>query len=366
MAMELLSIATALPQHDMAQSAAARFAEPLCCNAAEHRRLLPVLYRRTRVKRRSSVLLEEGNGSDPVQDFYAPAEDEMDRGPTTHERMARYHQEAPRLARRASIAALTDAGVRADRVTHLITVSCTGFEAPGCDIALIKQLPLRPNVARTHIGFMGCHGAFNGIQVARAFTEAGAGAVVLLCAVELCSLHFHYGWDPQQIVANALFADGAAALVGVTSVDSVASANRRWRVSANGSCILPQSEDAMTWQIGDHGFVMTLSSRVPDLIQTHLGPWLDRWLAGCGLSVSQIGSWAVHPGGPRILSAVADALNLSDDQLEPSRQVLSECGNMSSPTILFILDRLQKQDAKRPCLAIGFGPGLAVETVLLI
>ena len=277
--------------------------------------------------------------------------------------MLRYQNEAAPLAIGASHKAFEEAGVQPDRVTHLVTVSCSGFSAPGFDVALIKALQLQSNVARTHIGFMGCHGALNGLRVAKAFIEADSSACVLLCAVELCSLHQQYGWDPEQIVANSLFADGAAAVVCVGETyrdDSI------WRVAASGAAIVPDSEDAMSWRIGDHGFEMTLSARVPELIQHELRPWLESWLEENGLTISTVGAWAIHPGGPRILGAFGDATGLDRPNLAASYQTLAEYGNMSSPTVLFILERLRRANALRPCVALGFGPGLAIEATLLL
>jgi predicted naringenin-chalcone synthase len=248
-------------------------------------------------------------------------------------------------------------------VKHLVTVSCTGFNAPGVDYRLIRRLGLPAEVARTHVGFMGCHALLNGMRVARAIVEAESSACVLLCAVEVCSLHFQYGWDISQIVVNALFADGAAAMVIVP--EAVRLENRAFSILANGSTILPDCEDAMSWRIGDHGFMMTLSQRVPELIATHVGPWLRDWLARQDLAIDSVGSWAVHPGGPRILSAFGEAAGLDRSMLEPSYRVLVEHGNMSSPTIAFILERLRMLKAPRPCVAIAFGPGLAVEAALL-
>jgi predicted naringenin-chalcone synthase len=228
------------------------------------------------------------------------------------------------------------------------------------DRELIQALGLRPRVERTHVGFMGCHGALNGLRVARAFTAADPRACVLVCAVELCSVHYHYGWDPQKSVANALFSDGAAAVVG-TAAETV---ERAWWVAATGSCLFPDSADAMTWTIGDHGFEMTLSPRVPDLLGQHLRPWLRDWLADNRLTLDQVASWAIHPGGPRILGAIEKALGLPREATVASREILAEYGNMSSPTVLFILERLQRRQAPRPCVALGFGPGLTAEAVL--
>src|SRR5262249_49061543 len=181
--------------------------------------------------------------------------------------------------------ALDAATVPAHRITHLVTISCTGFHAPGFDVALIKDLGLSPATPRTHIGWMGCHAALNGLRVARAFVESDPDARALMCAVELCSLHYHYGWDPQRIVANSLFADGAAALIGGPATGAPEAA---WRVIANGCCLLPDSEDDMSWSIADHGFEMTLSKRVPGIIARHLKPWLQGWLAELGLSLGDV------------------------------------------------------------------------------
>ncbi len=139
-----------------------------------------------------------------------------------------------------------------------------------------------------------------------------------------------------------------------------------WRVEATGSCLFPNSLDAMSWRVGDHGFEMSLSRRVPDLIAAHLRPWLEIWLKERGLTLEQIRSWAIHPGGPRILSSVLDCLDLSAEAGALSDQILAERGNMSSPTLLFILDRLRSQQSPRPCLALGFGPGLVAEAALLV
>src|SRR5262249_8133319 len=153
-------------------------------------------------------------------------------------------------------------------------------------------LGLRPTVERTHVGFMGCHGVLNGLRVARALAAAGPAARVLLCAVEVCSLHYYYSWCPGKLVANAIFADCAGALVGAPEGLAAAGA---WRALASGSCYLPDSADAMTWTIGDNGFEMTLAKNVPSLIGRHLRPWLEGWLGERGLTVGDVPTWAIHP-----------------------------------------------------------------------
>jgi predicted naringenin-chalcone synthase len=285
-----------------------------------------------------------------------------DRGPTTAERLRHYAEHAGPLAIAAGRQALTRSGMEVRHITHLVTVSCTGFRAPGVDIAMIKGLGLNAAVRRTNVGFMGCHGALNGLRLARAFVEADPRACVLLTAVELCSLHYNYTWEPQRMVANALFADGAAAVVGVAESAAPAGA---WRIVADGAWLFSDCEDAMTWVIGDHNFEMSLSRRVPELIVRQLRPWLEAWLDECGVTLGEVASWAIHPGGPRILSAVEEALALDREAAAASRAVLADYGNMSSPTVLFILERLQARGAPRPCVALGFGPGLAAEAALL-
>lgn len=331
------------------------------CETDDQARRLKALYRMTGVKNRHTVVLGGPPGSPDRQSFFTPPKDSSDGGPTIRERMVKYEAEATPLAVRAAAEALGESGVAAHEITHLITVSCSGFAAPGVDIGLIKALGLPNTVQRTHVGFMGCHGALNGLRVARAIAESNPHARVLLCAVELCSLHYHYGWNNEQLVANALFADGAAAIVGGAANDTAAD---HWRIKGTGSCLIPDSEDAMTWRIRDNGFEMSLSARVPALIGTHLKGWFDGWLAEHELDIDRIQSWAVHPGGPRILGSVTKALGLERDAVAVSREVLRDHGNMSSPTLLFILRKLREQHAPRPCVALGFGPGLMAEATL--
>ena len=362
MSLALLGLGTAVPLYSIEQRDAARLANVLYPGDSDRERLVATLYERMRIQKRGSVLLGPGKNEGPEQFFFPPARGEFDRGPTTEERMECYIEEAGALALASARRALEESGIATSRLTHLVTVSCTGFKAPGLDVMLIRELGLDPAVARTHIGFMGCHGAINGLRVAQAFADAVPSSRVLLVAVELCSLHFSYGGEREKIVVNGLFADGAGAVVvGRESTR----AGDAWELKATGSTLFPDSEEAMSWRVGNHGFEMTLSPRVPDLIASHLGPWLERWLVQRGLALHQIRSWAVHPGGPKVLDAVSEALGLSREATFVSREILREFGNMSSATTLFILERLRRQKASGPCLALAFGPGLAAEVALL-
>ena len=366
MTLAILGLGTALPLAVISQPEAFRIARALADPTDEQATWLPSMYNGAGVSSRhtalgNAVMRDMLDGSKHTGSPYLPTGAPDDCGPTTAQRMQHYADLAPPLAVEAAAAALRPSGLQADDLTHLVTVSCTGFAAPGVDVALIRALNLPATIQRTHIGYMGCHGALNGLRVARAFTAAEPDARVLLCAVELCTLHYHYGWEVQKVIANALFADGAAAIVGASDT---AAPPEAWRVAATGSCLIPDSVSAMGWTIGDHGFEMSLSKAVPRLIALHLRPWLDGWLNQHGLAVDQVGSWAVHPGGPRILDAVDESLCLPRGATGVSRAVLAECGNMSSPTVLFILERLRAAGAPRPCIALGFGPGLMAEAVL--
>lgn len=387
--MTILGLGTARPAGSISQKDAAALAHRWCCRTPRQRRMLAAVYRQSGINTRASVLLGPGNGdgasgaeedggaanTQALREFFPPPDRGRRHGPTVGQRMRRYVEEAMPLAVAAARSALDEARFEPTDISQLITVSCTGFSAPGLDIKLIDALGLHRAVGRTMIGFMGCHGAINGLRVAAALAANQGGVPVLLCAVEMCSLHFQYGWDQQKVLANALFADGAAALVGVadrgaTTVNNSPIAvdgqdrGQPWRLRSTGSYLIPGSQGDMTWTIGDHGFEMTLSKRVPALIEGQLGPWLSQWLGEQGLRTADIGSWAIHPGGPRIIDSVQRSLNLTDAATEVPRRVLADCGNMSSPTVLFIVDRLRRAAAKTPCVAVAFGPGLVAEAAL--
>lgn len=368
----IIGIGTSVPHFQVDCSTSAKFASQTSCVDQEHARKVDVLYRRTGIDTRGSVLLAEAPGEDATNEFYPPAADQHDRGPSTKRRNDRYGEEAPELAFRAAASALASSGLAADEITHLITVTCTGFNAPGVDIALIDRLGLPRTTERIQVGFMGCHAAVNGLRAARGLVAANPDAKVLVCCVELCSLHFQYGDETDLIVSNALFADGAAALVighgtgaGEEFDASLATEADFGRVEATGSCLIPNSRDAMTWRIGDHGYLMTLSAQVPGLIEQHLESFLREWLSNQGESLESIGGWAAHPGGSRILTSVETALKLDPDALSISRSVLAKHGNMSSATMVFILERFAAESIPKPWLMLGFGPGLEIEVALI-
>lgn len=360
---QLDSLGTAVPSVIVTQEDAARMVVEHSYCTGTLTKVIPALYRRAGVRTRHSVLLAaSSNGGPPHQTFFHRAHDEYDLGPTTGERMRRYEVDALELVYMAARTALRGASCRKEEIAHLVTVSCTGFFAPGIDVGLMQRLGLSADISHTHLGFMGCHGALSGLRVGSALARSDPSRSVLVCCVELCSLHHQYTHDAEGIVANSLFSDGAAAIVGRT----VDSRGGEWQIADQRSCLLPNTVETIGWQIRDHGFEMHLSPKVPDVIRQALRPWVTCWLAEHDLTISDVCSWAIHPGGPRVITACGESLELRPDHLEVSREVLAEHGNMSSPTIVFILENLRQQSAALPCVALSFGPGLTIEAALIL
>lgn len=365
MSLAILGIGTATPHRSILQRDAADLAAAFTPGTGGRDRTLAAIYRQTRIRSRGSVLLEDPGAAAWAQTFFPPASSLEPDGPSTRARMDRYATDAGPLAIAAARRAIAAAGIDAAEITHLVTCSCTGFTSPGVDLDLVAALGLAPSTARTHVGFMGCHGAFNALRVAEAFVAARPESLPLVVCVELCSLHFQYGSRSDTVVANSIFADGAAAVVGGHPSRPGSEGARAWLLDRQWSRLLPDSRDEMGWTIGDHGFEMHLSATVPGTVGRHLPEAVAAGLADAGLRVADIGSWAVHPGGPRVLTAVEESLGLTNDALAVSREVLAEHGNMSSATILFIIERLIRGDSAAPCVAMAFGPGLTAEIALL-
>ena len=255
-------------------------------------------------------------------------------------------------------------------ITHVITVSCTGFYNPGPDYQLVRALGLSPSTQRYHLGFMGCYAAFPGLRAAKSFCEADPHSVVLVVCVELCSLHVRSSNNPDTIMGSAIFADGGAAAI-VTARPYQGSG---LRLDHFETVLTPVGEESMAWNIGDEGFEMVLGTYVPHIIDDHIIGALEPLLAhdpSLSDTYSDIPHWGIHPGGRAILDRVQKRLELSDEQLVPARRVLNEFGNMSSATVMFVLKDIMDKavpeaaiDGERVC-AMAFGPGLTVETALM-
>ena len=289
---------------------------------------------------------------------------------STAKRMTIYEEHAPELAAAAAMQALQQADITPNDVTDLIVVSCTGFSAPGVDIALVQRLGLPASVRRTMIGFMGCFGAISGLRTAVGACSANPEAIALVVCVELCSLHLRADDDVQNQVASALFGDGAAAalVVGPQAAPpsnagrNVGSAQSSaiGELAVGNSLLLPHGREWMTWRVTDAGFAMTLAREVPEALRESLGEFVGR------VCPTRPRSFIVHPGGPGILDAVQHALRLNDHDLRASRTVLRRCGNMSSATVLFVLEEAMRCGLELPAMLLSFGPGLTIESTQIL
>jgi alpha-pyrone synthase len=266
--------------------------------------------------------------------------------PSTAARMALYEPHALDLAMQAV------RSLEPDGVTHLIVASCTGFSAPGLDFQIMRAAGLPDSTQRTIVGFMGCFAAVNALKLADQIVRADPASRVLVVNLELSSLHLQEDFqNVPKMLSFLLFADGAAATL--VTADPTGIALGRFQAT-----VIPRSHDLITWHIGDQGFEMQLSGQVPGRIR--------RWLSEYGpllLPRERPKLWAVHAGGRSILDAVQQGLDLAPDALRYSRDILRAYGNMSSATLMFVLNRLLGDaDARGPGMAMAFGPGLSVET----
>ena len=335
------AIGLALPPHEV-RAPFTRFARR---QIAEPRRaVLDRMMARSGIARRWSVLRAEATAAGlDAEGFYT-----YGAFPSTAARLRRYDAEAAGLAEAAC------RGVETEGVTHLLVASCTGMAAPGVDLQLAERLGLDPSVERTLIGFMGCYAAINALRLARQIVLAEPGARVLVVCVELCTLHLQETDDLQTVLSFAIFGDGAAAAL-VTAED------HGFRLDGFRTQVMPADRGLITWHVGDQGFDMVLSGEVPAALRRSL-PEAARAILPEG---EDVGLWAVHPGGKSILDAVESALELPGDALDVSRGVLRDCGNMSSATVLFVLERMLARGAAPGTrgLAMAFGPGLTAEAM---
>ena len=360
----LEAIATGNPPTRCAQDKAARFMQQVKGSPEALRKRLPAIYKKTGIDYRYSAV--EDYDRAPEDFTFYPKHWDGD-APSTARRNRKYREAAVPLAERVAAEALGEANVPAEDVTHLIAVSCTGFFAPGLDIELVKRLGLPQTTQRTLIGFMGCYAAFNAMRAAHHICQHQENARVLVVCVELCTLHFQISQTIRSAAINALFSDGAAAAVFSAKED--AEAEGRLAYAGGRTLLDDDSMEEMTWEIGDTGFLMGLTARVPGVIAGHLPDYLDALLPE-DTPQDEVDFWAIHPGGRAIVEQAQDTLGLADEQVADSFDVLRQRGNMSSPTVLFILKRfLERHQQARAAgedgfergVAMAFGPGLTLE-----
>lgn len=358
----ITSIGTAVPPHRFSQSTLSDFMIRAMQLDYVNSRKLKTIFRSSGIAYRHSVLDDYGKTSGFT--FY-PNNSNVEPFPSTEKRLLAYRNHALTLSSMAvhdCISKRKNFDLRT--VTHLITVSCTGMYAPGLDIELVHKLGLHTDVERTAINFMGCYAAFNAIKTAEAYCNMNPHAVILIVCIELCSLHFQKEVTDDNLLANGLFADGAAAVL----MQSTAEAGICLSPVAFHNDILFTEDQHMAWTIGNFGFEMRLSSYVPDVIQGAIRSLTLTLLKKIEKRVGDIQYFAIHPGGKKILEVIEHELGIHKQENQAAYRVLKNYGNMSSPTIVFVLNEVFKKlhtgDENSLVLSFAFGPGITMEAIL--
>lgn len=329
------------------------------------RRIIHRIYSQSGIEKRHSVIRNFEPIDGPRQFFQS--ENGKLTMPSTKRRNEIYTQESRKLysdIARKTIENTPELSLK--DITHVITVSCTGFYAPGPDFYIVKDLGLPKSTQRFHIGFMGCYATFPALKMAKQFCEASPDAVVLVVSLELCTLHLQFREEADFLISASLFADGGGG--AIVSARKPADPVHSFELNGFSTCITPSGEEDMAWTIGNNGFDMVLSTYVPKIIETNLESALQPLLESLHIERNEIDLWAIHPGGRAILDKIQNGLNLQDVQVAVSRNILRNYGNMSSATILFVLREMLKNESSKSdekIYAMAFGPGLTIESGLL-
>lgn len=358
----ITAIGTATPQHVSGQSELADFMIRAMQLDEDNAKKLQIIFRASGISHRASVISDYGKKDNFT--FYPNAKN-FEPFPTTKKRNDVYREHAIELSLKAVENALASLpGFETKTITHLITVSCTGFYAPGLDIDLINRLNLSANTHRMCINFMGCYAALSALKAADAFCKADPSSNVLIVCTELCSLHFQKEATDDNFLANALFGDGSAAVL----MEGTTAQRKRIFPTLFESKLVQNGSAHMAWDVGDFGFEMRLSTYVPDILEKHIHTFCSEMLAKQDKSIEELKYASVHPGGKKILAAVEKALNLPKEMNGGAYRILKNHGNMSSPTVLFVLkeifEQLSFEDNNEEIIGFAFGPGLTLEGVL--
>ncbi len=355
----ITAIGTANPKYKISQKEVLSFMQRAHGLNHEEAKQLEVLYRATGIVSRYSVI--EDYKKNKGFTFY-PNNASLSPFPSTKIRGDVYKKEVVQLSKNA----ITNAMGKAydyTQISHLITVTCTGMYAPGLDIELVRELGLKHTIERTAINFMGCYAAFNAIKAARNICGANPQAQVLIVCTELCSIHFQKEKTDDNLLANALFGDGSAAVV----VSNEPTHGINLSLDHFLCDLLPNGSEEMAWEVGDLGFEMKLSSYVPDVIHEGVGKLINSIKELLGDTAPK--HYAIHPGGKKILNVLENALAIDKTENAAAHEVLKRFGNMSSPTILFVLKHiltsLNATNAGDKILSFAFGPGLTLESMVL-
>lgn len=353
---KIISIGTAVPAYCHQQLDILQFMQTVYAANETDKRKLRFLYQQSGIKQRYSVISDYSQSAEDWT-FY-PQTENLEPFPSLEQRMTVFNKQAPLLSVEA-VRNCLDQTHDQKKITHLITVSCTGMSAPGLDLQILELMELEKNISRTSVNFMGCYAAIHALKIADAICKADLNANVLIVCTELCTLHFQRDATPDNITSSLLFGDGSAAIL----VSSDENEHKGLHIDNFYSEVIPKGKRDMSWELSSNGFLMTLSGYVPDLIEEDFEKIVDRALGKETLSKEDISHWCIHPGGKRILEAIHKSLGFSNGQLASSYKVLSEFGNLSSASIVFVLkEMLQEEKQMKKLFGAAFGPGLTVET----
>ena len=359
----LIDIATSLPPYKVLQEKAASELKKRMAVRPAIGRLIDAASLHSGIETRYVVIPDAEDTAE--NKFYSSNGDYIK--PDTKTRMNEYERWVKKLSKEAVSKLIEENNFIPSSLERIITVSCTGFFAPGLDYYLIEEFKIPPNVKRTNIGFMGCAAAITGFNsVFEALNSAKEKELnTLLVAIELCSIHLQTEPTRDNILANMIFADGCAA--ALFSNSQKFSENNKFKIVHTETFLFSNSAEFMGWKIGNYGFEMILSSELPKIILESASPQLLKIISSIGIDKNEIKYWALHPGGRAILDSLQNGIGLMDEQMLPSRNVLKNYGNMSSASILFVLKEILKANDLIKgdyCCAVAFGPGLTMETAI--
>ncbi len=362
------AIGTAVPPNKISQHVHYSILESANGMNREDKLLLRKIYSRSGIETRHSVLAEFGEPEQAENILFHPSNNHTQL--SISERMKLYEQYALDLCESAVVTCMEQLPLlNFSEVTHLITFSCTGMYAPGLDIQLVDKLGLNKNVERTCINFMGCYAGINALKIADYISRAQPNAIVLLVGVELCTLHYQKNNKQDQVIANALFADGASACIVSQKKLNPESNKLSLLLHSFYSEFESNGKDEMVWRIGDFGFDLRLSAYVPALIAESIFSLTQKLFDKADINQNDISFYALHPGGMKILEACETALHITKEQNQISYNILRDFGNMSSVTIFFVLNEYLKtfteNDFGKKMLGCAFGPGLTMESMIL-
>ncbi|MES2890646.1 MAG: type III polyketide synthase [Bacteroidota bacterium] len=360
---KIVSIATGVPPFKHQQEDICKFADQVYCGDEQESRKMKFLYRHSGINTRYSVMPDYGSIAEERM-FYEKSSG-LEPFPDLEKRMRWYADHAVSLSV-STIEECIHGKIEVSAITHLITVSCTGLGAPGLDLEIMEAMELPGDIFRTSVNFMGCYAAIHALKIADAICNSDINANVIIVCTELCTLHFQKENSIDNITSTLLFGDGSAAML----VQNAGSVHRGFSLKQFYSEVSFRGKKDMSWQLSSKGFLMSLSGYVPDLLKEDFNQLLEKALIKASLDKKDISHWCVHPGGTKILEAIEKSARIDKTELHHSYDVLREFGNMSSPTVVFVLKRIMEElqdsmeETPRTVFGVAFGPGLTMETFL--